>query len=163
MPKRRSTVTMTKAEVQQMLRTTRDLQVTSIGLNGWPHMVTMWFAVDDDGVIEFSTYTKSQKVLNLQRDPRITVLVADGTVYSELRGVSIEGTAEVVTDPQQVADGMARVGRKNGDGSGPPGQVMSANGGHAPITPQATKRSLIRVHPQRVRTWDHTKLPAGVH
>ena len=95
---RRDQIKMTDAEIEAFLDAGRDLQVASINADGTPHLVTMWYVVRD-GDVAFWTYGKSQKVVNLKRDPRLTVLVATGDVYEELRGVSIAGTAEIIEDP----------------------------------------------------------------
>ena len=57
----------------------------------------MWFVVDD-GKIVFRSFTKSQKIVNLQRNPRFTVLLEEGIDYAELRGVMIKADATLVTD-----------------------------------------------------------------
>ena len=49
-----------------------------------------------DGKIAFQTFRKSQKALNLRRDPRISVMLESGTRYDELKGLVIEGHAEHV-------------------------------------------------------------------
>ena len=45
---------------------------------------------------------KSQKVINLRRDPKISALVESGDTYSELRGVEVTGTGRIVDDPAEV-------------------------------------------------------------
>ena len=92
---------MSDDEISAFLEAGRDLQVASINGDGTPHLVTMWYAMQD-GEIAFWTYGKSQKILNLRRDPRLSVLVATGEVYEELKGVSIQGQAEIVDDPDDV-------------------------------------------------------------
>jgi len=94
---------MTDDEVSAYLEAGRDLHVASIGADGAPHLVTMWYVIRD-GAPTFWTYGKSQKVVNLRRDPRISALVSSGGRYEELRGVSIRGTAEIVDDPAAVYD-----------------------------------------------------------
>jgi PPOX class probable F420-dependent enzyme len=137
-----------------LLQNARVLQVASIHRDGRPHLVPMWFALDDDGLIAFTTFGKSQKVINLERDPRITVLAETGEAYNELRGVSIDGRAEVVRDPQATARMMALVGAKQAGRPAPPKPAEPA----AELPAQAYKRVVVRVHPERVRSWDHRKM-----
>ena len=92
---RRDQIRMSDDEVRAFLEAGRDLQVASINADGTPHLVTMWYELDGDDLC-FWTYGKSQKVVNLRRDPRLSVLVATGETYEELRGVSIIGRAEIV-------------------------------------------------------------------
>src|SRR5215207_11152907 len=98
---------MSDEEIQEFLEAGRDLQVASINADGTPHLVTMWYSMRD-GEVAFWTYAKSQKIVNLRRDPRLTVLVATGEVYEELKGVSIAGTAEIVEagTPEVLAFGL---------------------------------------------------------
>ena len=109
----------------------------------------MWYAVVD-GQIWFETKARSQKAVNLRRDPRISFMVEDGHTYDTLRGVSIEGTAVVSEDP----DDLWKVGvsvweRYNGpytDEVKPLVEFM------------LQKRIAVRVDVDRVRSWDHRKL-----
>lgn len=94
----RAQITLTEGEIAELLAGIRSMTMGSIGPGGQPHLVAMWFAVID-GDICFETKAKSQKAVNLRRDPRITCLAEDGDVYDELRGVAIEGRAEVTDDP----------------------------------------------------------------
>ncbi len=154
MPNPRAHLILTDAEQAELLREARILQVASINHDGTPHLVPMWFETDDDGVIVFTTYATSQKVLNLDRDPRITVLAETGTAYNELRGVSIDARAEIVRDPRVTARVLALVGAKYG-GRPRPGRPATPP---SDLPAQAYKRVTVRVHPLRVRTWDHRKL-----
>ena len=124
--------------------------VSSIGPRGWPHSMPMWFTVRD-GVLWVWTYAKSQKVKNLERDPRITVLLEDGDVYDQLRGVTIAGTAELHADPAVVLPVALAVGRRNE--SGIPGGLLEET-----ATRVAAKRTAVLVRPHRIASWDHRKL-----
>lgn len=154
MPNPRAALVLTDSEQAELLRDARVLQVASINRDGTPHLVPMWFELDDEGVIVFTTYATSQKILNLDRDARITVLAETGTAYNELRGISIDARAEVVRDPQVTARVLALVGAKYANRPRP----------QRPATPstelpaQAHKRVTVRVHPLRVRSWDHRKM-----
>lgn len=147
---RRDIIRMTEAEVESYLTSGRDLQVASINADGTPHLVTMWFALVD-GDLCFWTYGRSQKIVNLQRDPRVTVLVADGDVYEKLRGVSVAGTATVIEDRDEVNAIGEAVFEKY----------------WMPITDEAVregvhsmgaKRLGVRITLEKVVSWDHSKL-----
>ncbi|MBV9291053.1 MAG: PPOX class F420-dependent oxidoreductase, partial [Frankiales bacterium] len=94
----RAQIVLTDDEVQELLAGSRTATMATIGADGQPHLVAMWFALID-GDICFETKAKSQKAVNLRRDPRVSVLVEDGATYGDLRGVEIEGRAEVIDDP----------------------------------------------------------------
>lgn len=154
MPNPRAALVLTEAEQAELLSDARVLQVASINRDGTPHLVPMWFVMDDEGLMVFTTYATAQKVLNLERDPRITVLAETGTAYNQLRGVSIDARAEIVRDPQVTARALALVGAKYADRPRPPRPATPP----AEWPPQAYKRVTVRIHPIRVRTWDHRKL-----
>jgi PPOX class probable F420-dependent enzyme len=105
--KQRSQIEMSDAEVRDFLEQSRTATMATIGPDGMPHLVAMWFGLID-GEVWFETKAKSQKVVNLRRDNRMTVMVEDGLTYDTLRGVALEGTAEVVEDP----DALWALGRE---------------------------------------------------
>jgi PPOX class probable F420-dependent enzyme len=143
---------MTAAEIAEFLAPPRNLQVATINPDGTPHLVTMYYAVID-GKIAFWTYRKSQKILNLRRDPRITVLVEDGTEYGELRGVSIAGRAHLSEDHEAVMDVGTRLFSRYF------GELNDA--ARAGVEASGAKRIAITVEPERIVSWDHRKLAGG--
>jgi hypothetical protein len=113
----------------------------------------MWFSIDDDGAVLMTTYGRSQKVKNLERDPRVSLLVEAGEDYAELRGVVMYGSAELIRDVERVIDTLIAASGQ-GDRTNPAVRdAMRAN---------ASKRVLIRVKPERIVSWDHAKL-GGVY
>ncbi len=145
----RAQITMTAAEIAEFVATSRTATIATLGADGTPHLVAMWFAVLD-GTIWLETKAKSQKAVNLRRDPRITVLVEDGLTYDALRGVSIEGRGVISEDPDEIwAVGVNVFERYYGPYSAElrPAVEMMLN-----------KRVVVRVDPVRVRSWDHRKL-----
>ena len=97
MAKRRDMIRMSDQEMWDFIETQKSIQVCTINKDGSPHLTTMWFAVHD-GKIVLETFTKSQKIVNLKRNPKIAVLLEDGTEYNELRGVTFNCDAELVDD-----------------------------------------------------------------
>ena len=152
MPSRRDQITLSEAEQAEVLDSERVVVISSIGPRGWPHSMPMWFVVRD-GEIWVWSYAKSQKVRNLERDPRATLLVETGFEYVELRGIQIEAEAELVRDPDRVAEFGAELTIRYSEG------IDSVDGdAAAALRAQATKRVAIRFEPIRVATWDHRKL-----
>jgi PPOX class probable F420-dependent enzyme len=151
MPSQRDAIRMTDQEIAAHLAGLHKLQLATINPDGTPHLVTMYYDLFADGRIGFWTYGQSQKVRNLERDPRLTCLVEAGEGYDELRGVQIVGAAEIVRDREQVRDIGARVyGRYNAGGR--PEELQPF------IDQQARKRVGVFVHPAAVASWDHRKL-----
>jgi nitroimidazol reductase NimA-like FMN-containing flavoprotein (pyridoxamine 5'-phosphate oxidase superfamily) len=149
MPSRRNAITMTDAEVAAFLEQQAVLNVATIGPTGHPHVVAMWFVVLD-GAPTFWTFGKSQKVMNIRRDPKITALVESGERYEELRGVELVGTARLIDDYDAVRDIGIRVSTKH---NGPP-----SDGALPFIEQQARKRIGVAIDVDHVVSWDHTKL-----
>jgi PPOX class probable F420-dependent enzyme len=145
----RAQITMTDTEIALFIEQSRTATMATIGPNGLPHLVAMWYAVVD-GKIWFETKAKSQKVQNLRRDNRITCLIEDGWTYDTLRGVSLEGTAEIVDDPDALwtmgVDVWERYNGPYSDEMKPFVDVM------------LNKRVAVRVDATRTRSWDHRKL-----
>ena len=128
------------------------LNVATIGPTGHPHLVAMWYAMLD-GHPSFWTFGKSQKIVNLRRDPRITALVESGDAYSELRGVELVGTARIVEDFDAiVAIGRAVAAKYQGPEAASSPEVLAFLEG------QARKRVGVVIDVDRVVSWDHTKL-----
>jgi PPOX class probable F420-dependent enzyme len=145
----RAQIVMSEEEIDEFVARSRNGTLATIGSDGQPHLTAMWYAVVG-GEIWFETKAKSQKAVNVRRDPRMTFLLEDGDTYDTLRGVSFEGTAEIVDDP----DAIFRVG------------VSVWERYTGPYTDEAkpavdmimNKRIAIRLAVKRVRSWDHRKL-----
>ena len=147
---RRNAIRMNEDELREFIEAQRSLQVGTIARDGSVHLSTLWFAVVDDRIV-FETYTKSQKIKNLERDDRVTLLLEDGDVYEKLRGVMIRGRAELVSDPARVRPMALAVLKRN--------QTEIAEEVLDQVAEQmAAKRTAVVVEPDTVVSWDHTKL-----
>ena len=153
----RKDITMNEAEIQDFLSSgAKVLQVATLGKDGSPHLAPMWF-VTDDGKVVFRSFTKSQKIVNLMRDPRLTVLAEAGDAYAELQGVMIKGTARLVTDPEYVLKiygGLAARYPMVGDTP----VDLDDEALEAAFGRFAPKNTAVIVQPTRITSWDHTKL-----
>ncbi len=150
---RRDQIRLSDEEIRDFLTNQKTLIICSIDPHGFPHPMPMWFSVDDDGAIRMTTFRKSQKVKNIQRDPRVTVLVEDGIDYFELRGVVFYGNCEIVDDIEVVKDTMVHITAKEA-GDDP----AALKGMKSVITSTAEKRVCLLIRPERIVSWDHRKL-----
>ena len=148
----RQDIALTVAEQAEVLARARNLQVATNGPGGFPHLTTLWFYVDH-GVVAFRSFTKSQRIVNLRRDPRITVLAELGEDYGELRGVMIQGSAMLSTEPADVMQTYAEVAKKMEGLDEIDSEAVDAMWGRF-----ATKNTVVRVDPLKVVSWDHRKL-----
>ncbi len=147
---------MTPDEIQQFLAANTVLQVATIGADGWPHVAPMWYVMDGDQVV-FRSFTKSQKIVNLTRNPNFTVLVEAGEDYSQLQGVMIKGTARLVTDPEYVLSIYGGLAAKYPMINDTP-MELDHDALEAAFGRFAAKNTAVIVEPAKVITWDHTKL-----
>lgn len=147
---RRDQIRMTDDEVRAFLAERHTMDVATLGADGRPHLVAMWYGYFPDGALGFWTYSRSQKIVNLRRDPRLTCLVEAGEAYEELRGVELVADGRIVEDREEVlALGASVFDRYSG-----------------PYTPEArpvleqvgAKRVAVRIDVSDVVSWDHRKL-----
>jgi len=149
---RRDQIKLSEDEQRGLLDSERVVVVASFGPRGWPHVMPLWYVVRE-GRIWIWTYAKSQKVRNLERDDRATLLVETGTEYSELRGVQIEAEAQLHRDHDTVFEFAKELTVRYAEG------IDSVEGDAAEaLRAQAPKRVAIEFEPKRIASWDHRKL-----
>ncbi|VEG48774.1 pyridoxamine 5'-phosphate oxidase [Mycolicibacterium chitae] len=140
---------MSDDEITEFVATSRTGTLATVGPDGQPHLVAMWYGIVD-GEIWLETKIKSQKAVNLRRDPRFTFMIEAGDTYDSLRGVSFEGTVEITDDP----DTILRVGISVWERyTGPYTEEM-----RPAVDMMMNKRVAVRLVTTRTRSWDHRKL-----
>lgn len=145
----RSQIQLTEDEIAEFVAQSRTATMATVGADGQPHLVAMWFALID-GQLWFETKAKSQKAVNLRRDGRISVLIESGDTYDSLKGVSFEGRGVIVDD----ADALWQVGVSIWERyTGPYSEEMRPF-----VEIMLNKRVAVRVDVVRTRSWDHRKL-----
>jgi nitroimidazol reductase NimA-like FMN-containing flavoprotein (pyridoxamine 5'-phosphate oxidase superfamily) len=150
MASRRDQIKLTDTEVADFLSSERVMNVASNGRDGWPHVTALWYVMR--GVEPWSwTYRKSQKVKNLERDDRVTLLIESGVEYAELKGVMLKTRAHVEHDTERVLDfGEELFAKYQGGTDGEEMREM--------LRAQAAKRVAIRFEVIETVSWDHSKL-----
>lgn len=145
----RDLIKMTPEEVEAFLAERHSAAMSTLSPDGTIHSIAMWYGFLE-GAVAFETKAKAQKVLNLRRDPRMTMLVEAGESYDELRGVTLVGRGEIIDDPDRMWElGVSVFERYN-----------------APYTEELKpfveamlhKRVVVKLHVDRTITWDHRKL-----
>lgn len=156
--KQRDKVKMTPEEVEAFLNERHSMTMSTLNADGSIHSVGMWYGFLE-GEIGLESKAKAQKVLNLRRNPNITLLVEAGDYYEELRGVSVVGRAEIVEEPDRIWElGVSVFSRY----SMPYTEAL-----RPAVEMMLNKRIVIKVVPTKIVTWDHRKLglpstrPAG--
>jgi PPOX class probable F420-dependent enzyme len=149
MANQRGQIVMTDEEVDTFLTQQRSCSIATQGPKGQMNLVAMWYDWHD-GQVWIETKAKSQKVVNLRRDPRMSFLAEAGHTYDQLRGVALEGSGVVIEDEDVVWDVCVRIFERY----------------NAPYTEElkpfvevmARNRVVVRLDVDRVRSWDHRKL-----
>lgn len=153
---RRKQIELSPSEASALMTKQFVAVVSTNGPRGWPHSMPLWYVVRD-GEIWAWTFGKSQKVRNLEREDRATVLIEAGDRYAELRGVMIEARTVIHSDPEVVGAFAVELGVRYADRIG----VDPGDAG-AVFAPQVPKRVALQFVPERTASWDHRKL-AGTY
>jgi len=143
---RRHEIQLTAEEQAAFLQQPHKAALATIDKDGFPHVVAMGFSAQD-GDIYMTSYAKAQKVVNIRRNPKVGVMIEAGQHYSDFRGLLIRGRCEIIEDPNLVEAFMRKVRAQQGNPVSPSEALTSA-----------PKRVLLKITPEKVASWDHTKL-----
>jgi PPOX class probable F420-dependent enzyme len=146
---------MSDAEVGAFLEEERTVICATIGRDGFPHLMPLWYVIRD-GRLWAWTFAKSQKVRNLERDPRATLQIEAGTEYPQLRGVMLKCDVTIHRDTDLVATFGVALFERYGGGT-PSDDVRAME------LAQAPKRVALEFVERSRATYDHRKLAAGVY
>jgi PPOX class probable F420-dependent enzyme len=147
---RRAEIAMTGEEVAAFVAAGRIVTCATLGSDGWPHLMPLWYVVRD-GELWSWTYAKSQKVRNLERDARCTLQVEAGEAYDQLRGVMVKADVVLLRDTDAVLELGVEIFERYTGGPVDPDMLRA----------QAAKRVGLRFVPHSVASWDHRKLGGG--
>ena len=147
---RRDQIKLTDTERAAFLQQQRVVICATNGARGWPHLMPLWYILREEEIWAW-TYAKSQKVRNLERDPRVTLQIEDGESYDQLRGVMIEAQTRLHHDLEVIVELGSELLARYGEGSVTP-EIEAA------VRAQAPKRVGLQFVPQRTTSWDHRKL-----
>ena len=154
MASRRDQIRMSEDELHSFLAEQKIVSVATLGPQGRPHLVPLWYVPEGDDLIGW-TYAKSQKAKNLERDPRATLQVEDGVEYQELRGAMLECDVDLEREPEKVAEFGRALFTRYGPGGELAPEVSEM------VDKQASKRVGLRFRPTRIVSWNHAKLGGG--
>ena len=147
--KQRDVIRMTEQEIDEFLLGRHTMSLATINHDSTVHLVAMWYGFLE-GCVAIETKTKSQKVRNLRRDPRMTCMVEEGDRYEDLRGVELVGTAEIVEEPERMWEmGVNLFERYQGTYTEEMRPFVEA---------MLHKRVVVKLLVDRVVSWDHRKL-----
>jgi nitroimidazol reductase NimA-like FMN-containing flavoprotein (pyridoxamine 5'-phosphate oxidase superfamily) len=142
---RRRQIALDEDEQAKFLAANRKAALATLDKDGFPHLVAMSFGVRD-GVYYMTSYAKAQKILNIQRNPKVGLMVEAGASYAELKGVMVRGHCELIEGEAAVRDAWSVI-------AGP-----SATPRRRETNDSAAKRVVLKITPHKTVTWDHAKL-----
>lgn len=152
MPSRRDTVRMDEDGVRHFLEGQRRIILVTNGADGMPHPVPMNYGLDEHGAVLMTSFARAQKVRNLERDPRASLLVESGTTYEELQAVILYARVEIIREAKEVFRLMRHINASD----------ALAHSIDTAMTEQVrsslSKRVVLRFIPTKVVSWDHRKL-----
>jgi PPOX class probable F420-dependent enzyme len=160
-PDTRRAIRMTPAEASEWLEQGGNCSLATIDRDGYPHVVAMAYAVDDGDVV-MTSFAKAQKVMNLRRNPHAAIMVESGKAYHTLKGVMVRGRAEIIEDTEKVLEVLRLVSHRmtQVNNSSAQQSIVDVNDQIARQARRlAAKRVVIRIHPEKWASWDHSKLP----
>jgi nitroimidazol reductase NimA-like FMN-containing flavoprotein (pyridoxamine 5'-phosphate oxidase superfamily) len=159
---------MTAAEVAAFLAEERTVTCATIGKDGWPHLMPLWYVLRGHSAGEPGpriwswTYAASQKVRNIEREARATLQVESGEQYGELRGVMLECDVVVHREIAEVVRLGAEIMTRNSVPRGAPAPSELPPQARDAVAAQAGKRVGLEFVELRRVSWDHRKL-GGVY
>jgi len=143
----RPDIRLTPDEQAAYLRANRKCTLATLDQDGFPHVTAMNFVMRD-GAFYMTSYGKAQKVVNIRRNPKTAMMVETGTAYAELKGVMVRGLCEVIEGAEAVQQVFAWSAEARGETYNRPAAASSS----------APKRVVLKIVPQKIVTWDHSKL-----
>ena len=143
----RPDIRLTADEQAAFLRTNRKCALATLDQDGFPHVTAMNFVMRD-GAFYMTSYGKAQKVVNIRRNPKTAMMVETGSAYAELKGVMVRGLCEVIEGAEAVQQVFAWSAEARGETYSRPAAASSS----------APKRVVLKIVPQKIVTWDHSKL-----
>ena len=145
----RDRIRMTPEEVDAFLNGRRSMTMSTVSADGAIHSVAMWYGFLE-GCVAFETKAKSQKVVNLRRDPRLTCLVEAGDYYEDLIGVTLIGRGEIVEHPERIFELGTSVFSR---------YVMPYTDELKPaVDAMLRNRVVVKLLVDKTVSWDHAKL-----
>jgi general stress protein 26 len=140
-------IQLTPEEQAAFLQEGHKAALATLDKEGFPHVVAMGFLAKD-GAIYMTSYAKAQKVLNIRRNPKVGLMIETGKHYGDFRGLMIRGHCEIIADPGLVAATIHMMQEKQSEKTETPREAISS----------APKRVILKITPEKVASWDHTKL-----
>lgn len=134
-------MTLADARIQAFLATKEVVLLATVGTDGRPLAMPMWFLHGPEALTMISV-AGTRKITHLQRDPRVCVVAEAGT-RGDIRGVTVHGRVEFLPDGEERRGSIDRFHAKYDPDLARlwKGQAMPPD------------RVMFRIVPERVSSW----------
>ena len=143
-------IAMDVGERDAFLSSERTCRVATVGADGAPHVTPLWFAWDGSA-LWLTSIVRSQRWTDLQRDPRVSIVVDAGTDFMELRGVEIQGRVEVVGEVPRTGEPVPELDEP---------ERLFADKYASGVVHHDGRHAWLKVTPEKVVSWDFRKMGA---
>lgn len=140
-------IAMSKEELDAFLGAERTCRIATVSANG-PHNTPLWFVWDGEA-LWFTSLVRSQRWTDMERDPRVAVVVDAGEDYGELRGAELRGKVEVVGE-------APRTGEPSSELETPEKLIADKYFGGQMI--HDGRHAWLRLVPEKITSWDFRKI-----
>ena len=156
-------LSLTDEQVDELMTTSWNMRVATIGPGTRINVTPLWFGWAGGKVYAFC---RGQKIVNLRRNPNVTVLVDRNERFPELQGAMFQGKAVILEDAAaeqadpHLEEVRAQMGAKYAGGHGEPAPAPDGPAPRFDASARGRNWRWISVAPDHVVTWDNHKLPA---
>jgi|TARA_A100000164_G_scaffold259087_1_gene231068 general stress protein 26 len=92
---------MSETELEQFIDSKPGwIILTTIGADGFPHSVPLGY-FRDGTKIYLGCKDHTQKIRNVERNPKVSLCLESGSTMSDIKGVLLRGTATIVREPEE--------------------------------------------------------------
>ncbi len=149
-------------ELDAMMLTSWNMRVATVGPGTRINVTPLWFGWAG-GAVYF--YCRGQKIVNLRRNPNVTILVDRNERFPELQGAMFQGQAVILEDAAaeqadpDLDEVRIQMGAKYAGGHGEAAPAADAPPPRFEASARGRNWRWVVLAPERTVTWDNFKLP----
>ncbi|GGQ92401.1 pyridoxamine 5'-phosphate oxidase family protein [Streptomyces asoensis] len=142
-------IMMSPGELDAFLSLQRTCRVATVSTDGAPHVSALWFLWDGTSLWLYSV-VRSKRWADLNRDPRVAIVIDTGEEYDALRGVELSGVVEFVGESPRTGELCAELDAVE--------TLFARKNFGLDAMPHDGRHAWVRLTPQKIVSWDFRKL-----
>ncbi|MEW2047847.1 pyridoxamine 5'-phosphate oxidase family protein [Streptomyces sp. NPDC051445] len=142
-------IMMSPGELDAFLTLQRTCRVATVSTDGAPHVSALWFLWDGTSLWLYSV-VRSKRWADLNRDPRVAIVIDTGEEYDALRGVELSGAVEFVGESPRTGELCAELDAVE--------TLFARKNFGLDAMPHDGRHAWVRLTPQKIVSWDFRKL-----